>query len=104
MGIAPNGGQGLHRRAWSVTGAGAGHCRSSWWRGGPGGRHDRRLRFSTGRFPPAPAACYRASWQQLPGPDLHRLADTSLRVNHLNVTISWSSLCTHAAGHTKTGL
>ena len=61
------------------------------------------LRFSTGRFPPAPAACYRASWQ-LPGPDFHRLADTSLRVNHLNVTTSWSSLCTHAAGHTKTGL
>ncbi len=58
------------------------------------------LRFSTGRFPPALAACYRASWQ-LPGPDLHRLADTGLRVNHLNVTTSWSSLCTHAAGHTK---
>ncbi len=61
------------------------------------------LRFSTGRFPPAPAACYRASWQ-LPGPDFHRLADTSLRVDHLNVTTSWSSLCTHAAGHTKLGL
>ena len=61
------------------------------------------LRFSTGRFPPALAACYRASWQ-LPGPDFHRLADTSLRVNHLNVTTSWSSLCTHAAGHTKLGL
>src|SRR6266567_6692608 len=61
------------------------------------------LRFSTGRFPPALAACYRASWQ-LPGPDLHRLADTGLRVNHLNVTTSWSSLCTHAAGHTKLGL
>src|SRR5271165_7568441 len=58
------------------------------------------LRFSTGRFPPALAACYRASWQ-LPGPDFHRLADTSLRVDHLNVTTSWSSLCTHAAGHTK---
>jgi hypothetical protein len=27
-----------------------------------------------------------------------------LRVNHLNVTTSWSSLCTHAAGHTKLGL
>ena len=61
------------------------------------------LRFSTGRFPPALAACYRASWQ-LPGPDFHRLADTSLRVDHLNVTTSWSSLCTHAAGHTKVGL
>ena len=61
------------------------------------------LRFSTGRFPPTLAACYRASWQ-LPGPDFHRLADTSLRVDHLNVTTSWSSLCTHAAGHTKLGL
>ncbi len=36
------------------------------------------LRFDAGRFPPTPAACYRASWQ-LPGPDSHRLADTSLR-------------------------
>ena len=54
-------------------------------------------------FPPALAACYRASWQ-LPGPDFHRLADTDLRVDHLNVTTSWSSLCTHAAGHTKVGL
>jgi hypothetical protein len=35
------------------------------------------LRFDAGRFPPTPAACYRASWQ-LPGPDSHRLADTSL--------------------------
>ena len=58
------------------------------------------LRFSTGRFPPALAACYRASWQ-LPGPDFHRLADTDLRVDHLNVTTSWSTLCTHAAGHTN---
>ena len=61
------------------------------------------LRFSTGRFPPALAACYRASWQ-LPGPDFHRLADTDLRVDHLNVTTSWSTLCTHAAGHTNSGL
>jgi hypothetical protein len=35
------------------------------------------LRFDPGRFPPRPAACYRASWQ-LPGPDLPRLAATSL--------------------------
>src|SRR5215217_2460187 len=35
------------------------------------------LRFDPGRFPPKPAACYRASWQ-LPGPDLPRLATTSL--------------------------
>ena len=30
------------------------------------------------RFPPTPPACYRASWQ-LPGPDFHRQATTSLR-------------------------
>jgi hypothetical protein len=36
------------------------------------------LRFATGRFPPTTAACYRASWQ-LPGPDSHRQATTSLR-------------------------
>jgi len=41
------------------------------------------LRFNARRFPPTLAACYRASWQ-LPGPDFHRLADTSLRVDHLN--------------------
>jgi hypothetical protein len=36
------------------------------------------LRFNPGRFPPKPAACYRAPWQ-LPGPDLPRQATTSLR-------------------------
>ena len=43
------------------------------------------LGFDTGRFPPMPPACYRASWQ-LPGPDLHRQATTSLRltINHLH--------------------
>ena len=35
------------------------------------------LGFDTGRFPPTPPACYRASWQ-LPGPDFHRLVDTPL--------------------------
>jgi hypothetical protein len=35
------------------------------------------LRFGTRRFPPAPAACYRASWLwALTGPDFHRLAAT----------------------------
>ncbi len=42
------------------------------------------LRFDAGRLPPTPAACYRASWQ-LPGPDSHRLADTSLRADHLTL-------------------
>jgi hypothetical protein len=35
------------------------------------------LHFDAGRFPPAPAACYRVPWR-LPGPDFHRLATTSL--------------------------
>ncbi len=35
------------------------------------------LHFDAGRFPPTPAACYRAPWR-LPGPDFHRLATTSL--------------------------
>src|SRR5664279_4767412 len=63
------------------------------------------LRFDAGRFPPTPAACYRASWQ-LPGPDSHRLADTSLRVDYLNATTSKGDITsrTHAAGHTKVRL
>jgi hypothetical protein len=60
------------------------------------------LRFDAGRFPPTPAACYRASWQ-LPGPDLHRLADTSLR------TVTSPRDTSHddharAAGHTHVTL
>jgi hypothetical protein len=49
------------------------------------------LGFDTRRFPLMPPACYRASWQ-LPGPDSHRQATTSLRpaINHL--TRSTSSL------------
>jgi hypothetical protein len=39
------------------------------------------LRFDARRFPPTPAACYRASWQ-LPGPDSHRQATTSLSLDH----------------------
>ena len=39
------------------------------------------LRFDPRRFPPKPAACYRASWQ-LPGPDLPRQAMTSLAPDH----------------------
>jgi hypothetical protein len=35
------------------------------------------LGSDAGRFPPTPPACYRASWQ-LPGPDSHRQATTSL--------------------------
>ena len=60
------------------------------------------LRFDAGRLPPTPAACYRAPWR-LPGPDSHRLADTSLRVDYLNATTSKGdiTLRTHAAGQTK---
>lgn len=36
------------------------------------------LGFDPTRFPAEPPACYRASWQ-LPGPDSHRQATTSLR-------------------------
>ena len=43
------------------------------------------LRFDAGRFPPTPAACYRASWQ-LPGPDSHRLATTSLPLDQVCIT------------------
>ena len=35
------------------------------------------LRFSAKRFPLALGVCYRAPWR-LPGPDLHRLVNTSL--------------------------
>jgi hypothetical protein len=40
------------------------------------------LHFDAGRFPPAPAACYRAPWR-LPGPDSHRLATTSFRTSQI---------------------
>ena len=41
---------------------------------------------STAAFPPTPPACYRASWQ-LPGPDSHQQATTSLRCE-INSTAS----------------
>ena len=72
---------------------------AGWTVAPPEGAFDTALRRR--RFPPTPAACYRASWQ-LPGPDSHRLADTSLRVNHLNATTSKVITSrAHAAGHTK---
>jgi len=46
------------------------------------------LGFDAGRFPPTPPACYRASWQ-LPGPDSHRQATTSLSTtDHLSTMTS----------------
>jgi hypothetical protein len=41
--------------------------------------HTSTLGFDAGRVPPTPPVCYRASWQ-LPGPDFHRQATTSLRL------------------------
>ena len=38
------------------------------------------LGFDWTRFPAQPPACYRASWQ-LPGPDSHRQATTSLSLS-----------------------
>jgi hypothetical protein len=40
------------------------------------------LGFDPARFQTEPPACYRASWQ-LPGPDLHRQATTSLSLSDL---------------------
>jgi hypothetical protein len=40
------------------------------------------LGFDPARFQTKPPACYRASWQ-LPGPDSHRQATTSLSLDHL---------------------
>jgi hypothetical protein len=42
------------------------------------------------RFPAEPPACYRASWQ-LPGPDSHRQATTSLRTRRTTILyVTWS--------------
>jgi hypothetical protein len=49
------------------------------------------LRFDAGRFPPTPAACYRAPWR-LPGPDSHRLATASFRSGHDRYAITSQSL------------
>jgi hypothetical protein len=51
------------------------------------------LRFDAGRFPPTPAACYRAPWR-LPGPDSHRLATTSFGSGHDRSAITPLSLGT----------
>jgi hypothetical protein len=52
-----------------------------------------KLGFDAGRVLPTPPAGYRATWQ-LPGPDSHRLADTSFRVGHLNSITSSSRVPT----------
>lgn len=56
------------------------------------------LGFDPTRFQVKPPACYRATWQ-LPGPDFHRQATTSLRTtNHLLKATSCSAGRTKAAG------
>jgi hypothetical protein len=52
------------------------------------------LGFDPTRFQTEPPACYRASWQ-LPGPDFHRQATTSLRLQKRY------TLTSRSAGRTK---
>ncbi len=52
------------------------------------------LGFDPTRFQTEPPACYRASWQ-LPGPDSHRQATTSLRLQ------MGYTLTSRSAGRTK---
>jgi hypothetical protein len=49
------------------------------------------LSFDAGRFPPTLPACYRAIWQ-LPGPDSHRQATTSLRpkTTYMVTSVCWA--------------
>ncbi|GGL42864.1 hypothetical protein GCM10014719_50240 [Planomonospora parontospora subsp. antibiotica] len=53
------------------------------------------LGFDPARFQTKPPACYRASWQ-LPGPDFHRQATTSLRttrstaISRLHLLLCWT--------------
>ena len=46
------------------------------------------LGFDPARFQTEPPACYRASWQ-LPGPDSHRQATTSLTLDQVRITSNW---------------
>jgi len=46
------------------------------------------LGFDPARFQTKPPACYRASWQ-LPGPDSHRQATTSLTLDQVCITSNW---------------
>jgi hypothetical protein len=46
------------------------------------------LGFDPARFQTEPPACYRASWQ-LPGPDSHRQATTSLSLDPAGITSNW---------------
>jgi hypothetical protein len=51
------------------------------------------------RFQATPPACYRASWQ-LPGPDFHRQATTSLRTRRSTMALR-HGVTSRSAGRTK---
>src|SRR5215471_1551952 len=51
------------------------------------------------RFPAEPPACYRASWQ-LPGPDFHRQATTSLRTRRNTMALR-HGVTSRSAGRTE---
>ena len=51
------------------------------------------------RFPAKPPACYRASWQ-LPGPDFHRQATTSLRTRRNTMALR-HGVTSRSAGRTR---
>jgi hypothetical protein len=51
------------------------------------------------RFPARPPACYRASWQ-LPGPDFHRQATTSLRTRRNTMALR-HGVTSRSAGRTR---
>src|SRR6185436_9731013 len=51
------------------------------------------------RFQTKPTACYRASWQ-LPGPDFHRQATTSLRTRRNTMALR-HGVTSRSAGRTK---
>jgi hypothetical protein len=51
------------------------------------------------RFPTEPPACYRASWQ-LPGPDFHRQATTSLQTARSTMALR-HGVTSRSAGRTN---
>jgi hypothetical protein len=55
------------------------------------------------RFPAEPPACYRASWQ-LPGPDSHRQATTSLRTRRTTMAVTSQRYLPFCWAHEKPGL
>ena len=56
------------------------------------------LGFDPARFQTEPPACYRASWQ-LPGPDSHRQATTSLSLDPAGITSNWLGARKAEASH-----